>query len=175
MMCIIVKDCWWDIQLITSVICTSVTWSHWEKVRVIRPDFKDSQILKLSRSILWPSDEPESNVDSSLSWCDRCSSLQLHLQTVTQIYQDSRCLQTLLDYRCCNVTILGTPHIAVEMSGKHAILFGHPAVIPRYCSYYTSIHNLKTHVFSMYSHLCICKSLFLCMYTAFNLYPEYLD
>jgi len=80
-------------------------------------------------------------------------------------------------------TGLGAPRITVEQSGKKASSLGTPLVrleiiATTYCSM-----TVKTHVFSLYSHLyiyvsmypCIYISIYLCIYIATDLHTIYLD
>ena len=53
------------------------------------------------------------------------------------------------------VTSLGAPRIAVEQSGKYNICCGNAAGVPGNHSYYISFNDFKTHVFGMYSYLCM--------------------
>jgi len=52
-------------------------------------------------------------------------------------------------------TSLGAPRITVEHSGKNNLFFGNAAGAPGNHSYYHHSTIIKTHVFSLYSHLCI--------------------
>jgi hypothetical protein len=74
------------------------------------------------------------------------------------------------------VTSLVAPRIAVKKSGKNDILFGNAAGAPGNRSYYWSLNDLKTHVFSSYPHLCIYVSMYLCSYRATHgLYVDWLQ
>jgi len=64
-------------------------------------------------------------------------------------------------------TSLEASWITVEQSGRNNIFFGNAAGVPRNYSYYLWFNNFKTHVFSLYSHLCI--------YTATQLHTVYLE
>ena len=57
------------------------------------------------------------------------------------------------------VISLGAPRITVEQSGKNNIFFGNAAGAPGNHSYYLSFNDFTTHVFSLYSHLCIYVSI----------------
>ena len=52
-------------------------------------------------------------------------------------------------------TSLGVYRITVQQSTKNNIFLGKTACVPRNHSYYRSFNDFKTHVFSLYSHLCI--------------------
>jgi len=64
--------------------------------------------------------------------------------------------------------ILGALRITVEQSGKNNIFFGNAAGAPGNHSYYLSFNNFKTHVLSLYSHLCIYVSIYLPIYTRYS-------
>ena len=72
-------------------------------------------------------------------------------------------------------TSLGAPQITAEKCAKNTIFFGDAAGAPgmiatTYCS-----TIVKTHVFSLYSHLCIYVSMYLCIYIGTHLHTICLD
>jgi len=62
---------------------------------------------------------------------------------------------------------LGAPRITVEQSGKNNIFFGNAAVRLEIIATTYRSTIVKTHVFSLYSHLCIYVSIKLPIYTRY--------
>jgi len=71
-------------------------------------------------------------------------------------------------------TSLGAPRITVEQSGKTSSLGTLLVRLEIIATTYRST-IFKTHVFSLYSHLCIYVSMYLCIYIATHLHTVYLD
>jgi hypothetical protein len=122
----------------TSPKCNYVTGSLSECLRVVRLDSQRGPIPKLTRPMQWYSGAPGST-------CQR------RRQPWEHLCAPMTCLGA-------PVTGLGAPHITVEQSGKNNILGNTTGVPGNHSSTYRST-ILKTQVFGLYSHQCICVSI----------------